>query len=102
MSAGEEVCESGLWVDDETGQVVDAAPLTGRQLVPPGGRMRKDRVQAVEAARAAAPPVVDQPDPEPVVEADEAPADEPVSEVADAATAEPEKAPAKKAAARKG
>lgn len=96
MSADEEVCESGLWVDDETGQVVDAAPLTGRQLVPPGGRMRKDRVQAVKAARAAAPPVVDQPAPESVVGADEAPVDEPEDE------ATPEKAAAKKAAARKG
>ncbi len=96
MSADEEVCESGLWVDDATGQVVDAAPLTGRQLVPPGGVMRKDRVRAVEAARAAAPPVVDQPAPEPAVEADEAPVDEPEDE------ATPEKAAAKKAAARKG
>lgn len=84
MSADEEVCETGLWVDDETGQVVDSPPLTGRQLVPPGGVMRKDRARAVEAARAAAPVQVDQPDPQPVVEA------------------EPEKAPAKKAAARKG
>lgn len=85
--AGEEVCASGLWVDDASGQVVDKAPLTGRQLVPPGGVMRKDRVAAVEAARAAAPVVVDVP--EPVVEA-QPPADE------------PEPAPAKKAPARKG
>ena len=101
MSADEEVCATGLWVDDATGQVVDSAPLTGRQLVPPGGVMRKDRVRAVEAARAAAPVVADQPDPEPVVEA-EATADEPEADTADQPDPEPEKAPAKKAAARKG
>jgi len=86
--AGEEVCASGLWVDAATGQVVDKAPPTGRQLVPPGGLMRKDRVAAVEAARAVAP-MADVPEPEPVVEA-EAPAEE------------PETPPAKKATARKG
>lgn len=50
-----EVCETGLWVDGD-GKVVTSAPEgPGRQLVPPGGQMRPDRVKAVEAARAAAP-----------------------------------------------
>lgn len=102
MSADEEVCATGLWVDDATGQVVDSAPLTGRQLVPPGGVMRKDRVRAVEAARAAAPVVADQPDPEPVVDPEAARADEPEVDAGDQPDPEPEKAAAKKAPARKG
>jgi len=63
-----EVCETGLWVDGD-GKVVTSAPEgPGRQLVPPGGQMRPDRVKAVEVARAAAPVVVEESvsDPEPV------------------------------------
>lgn len=66
---GPEVCESGLWVAED-GSVVDH-PVTGHMLVPPGGLMRPDRVRAVEAARAAAPVVVEEAvtDPEPDDEA---------------------------------
>lgn len=78
--SGYEVCDAGLWVDGD-GNVVTAPPEgPGRQLVPPGGEMRPDRVRAVEAARAAAPVVV----------------------VESATDPEPEKAPAaKKAPAKK-
>lgn len=72
-----EVCETGLWVDADGNVVTSAPDGPGRQLVPPGGEMRPDRVKAVEVARAAAPVVVEESvtDPEP-----------------------PKKAPAKKAA----
>lgn len=76
---GPEVCASGLWVDAATGQVVESAPETGRQIVPPGGLLRKDRLAAVEAARAAAPVVVESdsvidPEPEPAPEPVKVPA----------------------------
>ena len=77
-----EVCDTGLWVDAD-GNVVDKAPDgPGRQLVPPGGQMRPDRVKAVEAARA------------------EAPQQHPAEGVTDPEPAKPAKAPAKKAAAK--
>lgn len=91
MSGDVEICESGLWVDAATGAVVDSAPETGRQLVPPGGALRRDRVAAVEAARAAAPVKVDELAPV-AVEPDTDPG----------SVVDPVKAVAKKAAARKG
>lgn len=83
-----EVCETGLWVDHATGEVVDSPPATGTQLVPPGGEMRPDRVAAVARAREGAPVVTDV-------------TDEPggVDDPAKAAPAK--KAPAKKAAAKR-
>jgi hypothetical protein len=61
------ICETGIWVDAD-GNVVESAPDgPGKLLVPPGGTMRPERVRAVEAARAAAPVVVQESvtDPEP-------------------------------------
>lgn len=60
-----EVCESGLWVDQATGAVVDAPPATGVQLVPPGGLLRPDRVRAIAEARSAAPAAATAEAPEP-------------------------------------
>lgn len=91
MAGDVEICATGLWVDTATGAVVESAPETGRQLVPPGGTLRPDRVAAVEAARAAAPVKVDGPAPE-AVEPDADPG----------SVVDPVKAVAKKAAARKG
>lgn len=55
-----EVCETGVWVTQD-GAVVYAAPDgPGKLIVPPGGLMRPDRVRAVEAAKAAAPQVVEE------------------------------------------
>lgn len=79
--SGEEVCESGLWVDAD-GSVVDHQ-TTGVQLVPPGGTLRPDRIAAIERAKAAAPAEV-------------------VASVSDPEPAEPKKVPAAKKAAPKG
>jgi hypothetical protein len=71
-----DICETGLWVDSD-GNVVESVPEgPGVQLVPPGGEMRPDRVKAVEAARAAAPAVVEESvtDPEPEKAPKKAPA----------------------------
>jgi hypothetical protein len=62
-----EFSDTGLWVDQATGQVVESAPRKGVQLVPPGGELRPDRKRAIDAARAEAPQVVEESvtDPEP-------------------------------------
>jgi hypothetical protein len=66
-----DICETGLWVDGDGNVVTSAPDGPGTLLVPPGGTMRPERVRAVEAARAAAPVVVEESvtDPEPEGEA---------------------------------
>lgn len=75
--------DTGVWVDLETREVVTSQPRKAVQLVPPGGELRPDRKAAVEAAKAEAPQVVEE-------------------SVTDPEPPKPVKAPAKKAAARKG
>ena len=86
--ADREISKTGLWVDADTGLVVDTPPRHGPQIVPPGGEMRPDRVAALERARANEPTskAVTVTDPEPDPDASPAPA---------------KKAPAKKAPAKK-
>lgn len=85
MSADVERSESGVYLDTAANRVVYAPPVEGVQLVPPGGELTAAAKAEVERLSEYATA-----EPEPVVEADEAPADE------------PEKAQAKKATARKG
>lgn len=75
--------DTGVWVDLDSGEVVDSPPRKGVQLVPKGGELRPDRKAAIEAAKASAPQVVEESvtDPEPPA---------------------PVKAAAKKAPAKKG
>lgn len=49
-----EFCETGLWVDEQ-GRVVDTPPVTGTQLVAPGGYVDAERARAIARARANAP-----------------------------------------------
>lgn len=61
----EGICTTGMWVDTQTGQVVDTQPAEGRLLVAPGGVVTADVQSAIDRARASAPvietAVVDQP-----------------------------------------
>jgi hypothetical protein len=54
----EEICSSGLWVDNETHQVVEkepSGPEGGRLLVAPGGVITPNVKVDIDMARAAAP-----------------------------------------------
>jgi len=54
MAQEQETSKSGVWYDSKTGKVVESRPVTGVQLVPPGGtvtparRVVLDRYRAIE------------------------------------------------------
>lgn len=48
-----ETSKTGVWIDHATGKVVKSRPVSGTQLVPPGGVLRPDRKAAIAAAEAA-------------------------------------------------
>lgn len=66
-----EISPNGVYVDLATGMVVEEPPENGVLLCPPGGQIDPERQKAIEAAKAAAPAVVEESvtDPEPADEA---------------------------------
>lgn len=62
------ISQTGVWVDTQTGQVVESEPEEGKMLVPPGGEVDQRIQDDIDAARAAAPPV----DESDVIDEDEA------------------------------
>lgn len=50
-----DVSETGIWIDQASGQVVTDPPERGVQLVAPGGVIDDGAARAIGAARAAAP-----------------------------------------------
>jgi hypothetical protein len=79
-----EKSEKGIYFDSKAGKVVDGPPEEGVQIVPPGGEVDADAKSDIARYNGDAPPVT-------AVVVDPEPADDPA----------PEKAPAKKAAAKK-
>ena len=67
------ISQTGVWIDTETGQVVESEPEQGKLLVPPGGEIDQRIRDDIAAAKLAA----GQTDDDPEVEPDEA---EPVDE----------------------
>lgn len=51
----QECSETGVWVDVATGQVVTSPPVSGVQLVAPGGVLDDVAKRAIAAATEAAP-----------------------------------------------
>lgn len=48
------ISETGVWVDTDTGRVVEAEPESGRLIVPPGGEVDQRVVDEIAAAKLAA------------------------------------------------
>ncbi len=58
-----DVSETGVWIDQSTGQVVTDPPERGVQLVAPGGVIDDGARRAITAATAAAPELAPKPAP---------------------------------------
>jgi len=51
------VSSTGVWVDTQTGQVVESEPVEGKLLVPPGGEIDQRIRDDIDSAKLAAGPV---------------------------------------------
>jgi len=80
--ADPEICESGVWVDDD-GQVVTTQPVQGTQLIAPGSVITPADRASVERAGGSLEPT---PEPAEVAEVVETATDEPEVETASVET----------------
>ena len=62
------ISQTGVWVDTETGKVVESEPEQGKLLVPPGGELDQRVRDDIAAAKLVAGQTDDEPADEPEVE----------------------------------